>query len=143
MNLYTLCLTLHLLAALLWFGHMFFWCLFAGPVIKRIEPHETGDLLRSLSLSWGGFGWPSLIVLLITGDVMLNYRGITLLKIVTRDPSLGGPGHLLRIKLILVGLMIIYQILRGHGPSRRLIYLDMLAAILIVGISVYLVNISW
>jgi putative copper resistance protein D len=37
-NLYLLNVTLHVLAALLWLGGMFFFALVGAPVLRRLEP---------------------------------------------------------------------------------------------------------
>ena len=54
MNLYLICVSLHLLALSLWLGHMFIWSLVVGPAVKRVQPQETADLLREASLFRGG-----------------------------------------------------------------------------------------
>ena len=63
--LYLVCISLHLLAASLWLGHMFVWSLFAMPALKRVEPAATADFLRKRSVYLGGLGWPALIVLIL------------------------------------------------------------------------------
>ena len=76
--LYWICISLHLLAASLWLGHMFVWTLVVGPAQKRIEPAETAALLREHSLFLGSLGWPALAILAITGVYLLGQRGIGL-----------------------------------------------------------------
>ena len=136
--LYWVCISLHLLAASLWLGHMFVWSLVVGPAQKRIEPPETAEFLRERSVYLGGLGWPALAVLVLTGVYMLGQRGI-------------GPGDLLSgaafsadgslaIKLGAVLFMIIYQSIWAHRPAPLAIYVNMLAALIVLAASVALVR---
>jgi uncharacterized membrane protein len=138
MNWYPILTILHVLATALWFGHMFFWAIFAGPVMKKIEPAETAQQLRETSLSFGGLGWPSLVVLIVTGSVMLGYRGVTFSDAISGAFFAAPQGSLFGIKFSLVILMILYQTLFGHRSAPRAIYFNMLVALLVVALSVYL-----
>ena len=137
---YRFCVVLHVLAVVLWFGHMFFWSLVVGPVMKRFEPSHTGQLLRQQSLKFGGLGWPSLAVLVCSGAVMLTYRGATWSQLVSGAFFRTPPGALFGLKFILVAGMILYQLCIGHRPAPRLIYVNMLVALAIVGLSLILVR---
>jgi hypothetical protein len=119
---------------------MFFWSLVVGPVTKRIEPPDTGQLLRQLSLRLGALGWPALFILVPTGAIMLSYRGVTLQQVVAGEFFLSPFGRILGIKFVLVSCMILYQTFVGHRRAPRLIYLNMAAAALIIGLSVLLVR---
>jgi uncharacterized membrane protein len=57
MNLYTVCVTLHLLAMALWLGHMFVWSLIIGPALKRVEPVETAELLHDQPEALAQHAW--------------------------------------------------------------------------------------
>ena len=138
MDWYLLSVVLHILAVLFWFGHMFFWSIVVGPITKKIEPPESGQLLRQASLRYGGLGWPALAVLVMTGIVMLAYRGATIQQMVSGEFFLTPFGRILQIKLLLVACMMLYQFFIGHRPAPRLIYLNMLAGLVIVGLSVLL-----
>ncbi len=138
MTIFRLVLMIHLLAAFIWLGHMFFWSLFSGPVLKKIGPPPKGERLRELSLSMGGLGWPALGVLVVTGSYLLSVRGIHLADLV-RPGFWAQPGtHVLGVKLLLVLFMIGYQAVIGHRRAPRAIYLDMGAALLVLGASVLL-----
>ena len=78
MTLYHLAVALHVAAACLWLGHMFFWSLFSGPALKKIQPAETAGRLRAVMLWRGGLGWPALAVLAVTGLYQMRFRGVTL-----------------------------------------------------------------
>jgi len=137
--LYWICISLHLLAATLWLGHMFVWSLVVGPAIKRVEPPATAEFLRERSLFMGGLGWPALAVLIATGLYLLSMRGISPVDLVT-GAAFTGNGGALAIKLFLVLLMIVYQAVWGHRQAGGAIYFDMLAALLVLGASVVLVR---
>jgi hypothetical protein len=140
MNWYRLAVVLHLLAVVLWFGHMFFWSVVVGPVTKRLHPPEAGLQLRQLSLRYGGLGWPALGVLIITGMVMLSYRGVTLSQLLSGEMFVGPFGRGLAIKFLLVAWMLAYQAFVGHRPAPRLIYVNILAALGVLAVSVLLVR---
>jgi len=138
MDWYLPSVVLHILAVLFWFGHMFFWSIVVGPITKKIAPPESGQLLRQASLRYGGLGWPALAVLLITGIVMLAYRGATIQQMMSGEFFLTPFGRILRTKFLLVACMMLYQFLIGHRSAPRLIYLNMLAGLVIVGLSILL-----
>jgi uncharacterized membrane protein len=137
--LYWICISLHLLAATLWLGHMFVWSLVVGPAIKRVEPPATAEFLRERSLFMGGLGWPALAVLIATGLYLLSMRGISPVDLVT-GAAFAGDGGALAVKLFLVLLMVVYQAVWGHRQATVAIYFDMLAALLVLGASVVLVR---
>lgn len=127
--MYRLSVILHLAATLTWLGHMFYWSLFSGPALKKIEPPETAALLRARSMRMGGLGWPALAVLVMTGTYMLIARGVDLGDLVTGQMLDHRFGRALTIKLVLVIGMVGYQIVLGHRRAPRAIYLNMLAAL--------------
>ena len=140
MTWFTLCVILHLLAVSFWLGHMLFWSLVVGPITKRFTPPEKGRLIREMSLRWGGLGWPALSVLVVTGVIMLSYRGLTLQSLLSGELLANPFGRGLAIKLFLVAWMICYQWFVGHRSAPRLIYVNMLAALAIVAVSIILVR---
>lgn len=138
MILYGLCVVLHVIAAAVWLGHMFFWSLFAGPGLKRMEDADAGRELRRLSLAHGGLGWPALAVLVLTGAYMLYARGIDAGDLVSGAFLATRFGQALDAKLVLVAAMIGYQAVFGHRAAPRAIYANMLAALLVLAASVLL-----
>lgn len=140
MNWYTLCVIVHLLAVFFWLGHMFFWSLVVGPITKRFDPPEMGQDIREMSLRWGGLGWPSLFALVFTGVIMLSYRGATLQSFFSGELFAGPFGRVLGIKLFLVALMILYQVFVGHRSAPRLVFVNMMVALMIVALSIILVR---
>jgi len=140
MNLYSICVALHILAFSLWLGHMFIWSLVVGPAMKRIQPPETAELLREASLFRGGLGWPALAVLVPTGLYMLHYRGIELGQLLSGAAFQGAQGAALAVKLACVAGMVVYQAVVGHRRAPIAIYFDMLLALVIIGTSVVVVR---
>jgi len=135
---YRIAITLHLVAVTLWFGHMLFWSLISGIALKRVQPPETAETLRRLSMTRHGLGWPSLAVLIPTGYVLLGHRGVGLQELVSGSAFAQPGGWVLAVKLGLVAWMIFYQAMFGHRAAPRAIYLNMLAALSILGLSVLL-----
>jgi len=140
MTPYHLSVALHVVAACLWLGHMFFWSLFSGPALKKIQPPETAARLRSVMLWRGGLGWPALALLAATGLYQMRFRGVTPAMLVNGTLFQSAAGRVLGVKLLLVLFMVGYQLVFGHRPAPRAIYLNMLAALLVLGASVLLVR---
>lgn len=140
MNLYHLCIGLHLVALSLWLGHMFVWSLITGPAMKRIQPPATAELLRERSMYRGGLGWYALSVLIPTGLYMLNVRGIPPAALLSGAAFAGSQGTVLGVKLGCVAGMVGYQTAFGHRPAPGAIYLNMLLAMTIIGASVLIVR---
>jgi uncharacterized membrane protein len=135
MTLFRVCAILHVSAAALWLGHMFFWSLFSGPGLKKIPPPETGFELRRLSLRHGGLGWPALAVLAVTGVFMAAFRDVTFSDLFASAFLTERGGWAFDTKLVLVGVMVGYQIMFGHRSAPRAIYVNMLTALVVLGLS--------
>ncbi|HXF96969.1 MAG TPA: DUF4149 domain-containing protein [Gemmatimonadales bacterium] len=87
MSLYHLSVTLHVLAALLWLGGMFFLAAVGAPVLRRVEPAELrARLFQDLGLGFRRAGWIAIAVLLATGVANLHFRGLL------REGVLTSPG---------------------------------------------------
>jgi uncharacterized membrane protein len=140
MTLYTLLAIVHVLAAMLWLGHMFVWSLIAGPALRRVEPAATADMLRERSLFLGALGWPALIVLVPTGLYFLHFRGLDIGELVTLGFLDRPDAYAILVKLLLVLWMIVYQIVWGHRRAPVAVYVNMLAALVILGASVVIVR---
>ena len=119
-------LAVHLLAVMIWLGHMFFWSFVVGPLCKRYQPEEKGAELREASHRWGALGGGALLVLFLTGTMMLLDRG---------DMPAALPW-----KLGLVALMVLYQMFVGHRRAPKLIYANMLTALVILVLSIQIVH---
>jgi uncharacterized membrane protein len=140
MTLYRLAITLHLLAAMVWLGHMFVWSALIGPALKRVTPTETAEMLRERSLYLGGLGWPALAILIPTGLYQLSARGIGLGDLITLSFLSLPEGGAIGVKLLLVVWMLVYQGVFGHHRAPLMVWVNMAVAAIILYISVMLVR---
>ncbi|MEO5814064.1 MAG: DUF4149 domain-containing protein [Gemmatimonadaceae bacterium] len=107
--LYYVNVTVHVLAAMLWLGGMFFIGLVGASVFRAIEPpalrqrvfHELGRRFRRMA-------WWTIGVLVVTGVVNLHYRGWLQWRGVldSRQFWMTSAGQALAVKLSIVTLMI-------------------------------------
>jgi uncharacterized membrane protein len=120
-TLYHINVTIHVLAALLWLGGMFFLALVGAPVLRKVEPPELrAQLFRSLGERFRTVGWIAIGVLVLTGLLNLHYRGM-----LRSDRLRSGEfwrsnfGVVLGWKLAAVGAMLIVQSLHDFilGPA--------------------------
>ena len=76
-SLYLLNVTLHLLAALVWLGGMFFIALVGAPVLRRLEPAALrARVFGELGAAFRRVGWIAIAVLLATGALNLRFAGV-------------------------------------------------------------------
>jgi uncharacterized membrane protein len=110
-SLYYLNITVHVLAALVWLGGMFFLALVGAPVLRSVEnPELRQRLFDQLGYRFRSVGWIALGVLLVTGVVNLWYRG-ALSMAMWRDPGFTGSTwtKALEIKLAAVTVMLVVE----------------------------------
>lgn len=75
-TLYYINVTIHVLAALLWLGGMFFLAVVGAPALRAIEPPKLrAQLFQALGSRFRTAGWIAITVLLVTGTINLHYRG--------------------------------------------------------------------
>ena len=75
--LYHLVVTLHVLAALLWLGGMFFLGVVGAPVLRAIDDAALRQrLFHLLGVRFRTVGWVAIAVLVTTGTIMLRARGL-------------------------------------------------------------------
>jgi copper resistance protein D len=120
-SLYFVNVTLHLLAALLWLGGMFFLAAVGAPVLRAVEPPELRALLfRRLGEQFRLVGWLAIAVLLVTGTANLHFRGMLSTEVLTSGAFWATPyGHALAWKLGAVAAMLVVQAVHDfrHGPA--------------------------
>jgi len=120
MSLYHLNVTLHVLAALLWPGGMFFLAAVGAPVLRRVEPPALrAELFQQLGLQFRTVGWGAIAVLLVTGTFNLAFRGILSWEVLTNGAFWASPyGHALAWKLGAVAAMVVTSALHDfvYGP---------------------------
>lgn len=68
--------TIHVLAAMLWLGGMFFLGVVGAPALRAVEPAALRQrLFQELGVRFRSVGWISITILVLTGLVNLHYRG--------------------------------------------------------------------
>ena len=108
--LYLSNVAVHVLAAMLWLGGMFFLGVVGAPTLRSIEPAALRQsLFQQLGLRFRRVGWWAIGVLIITGTINLYFRGW-----LHWDGVLGSPrfwassgGHALALKLIAIAAMLV------------------------------------
>ena len=76
-NLYLLNVTVHVLAAMLWLGGMFFLAVVGAPVLRKVEPPELrAKLFERLGRQFRTTGWIAIGVLVATGVGNLAFDGV-------------------------------------------------------------------
>lgn len=124
MSLYYLNVTVHVLAALLWLGGMFFLAAVGAPVLRKVEPPALrAQLFAALGAQFRRVGWGAIGVLVLTGVVNLHYRGLLRAEVWASAAFWGsGLGRALAWKLASVTLMIvvsgIHDFVSGPAAAR-------------------------
>jgi uncharacterized membrane protein len=123
-GLYYLSVTVHVLAALLWLGGMFFLAAVGAPVLRRVEPPALrAELFRLLGEQFRRVGWVAIAVLLVTGVANLHFRGLLTREVWTSAAFWGsGLGRALAWKLAAVTAMVavsaVHDFVTGPAASR-------------------------
>jgi uncharacterized membrane protein len=120
-QLYYANVSLHVLAAVVWLGGMFFVAAVGAPILRSVEsPAARADLFRRLGERFRLVGWICIAILLVTGTLNLQFRGLL------RDEVLGSAdfwltryGISLAWKLAAVTFMVIASVLHDFwlGPA--------------------------
>lgn len=123
--LYYVNVSIHVLAAMLWLGGMFFFGVVGAPVLRSIDsPPVRQRLFQELGSRFRRVGWCAIAVLLVTGVFNLYFRGWLHWNGVFGSPSFWrtSVGHALAGKLTAVTLMIsisaIHDFVHGPGAGR-------------------------
>jgi len=106
--LYYTNVTVHVLAALLWLGGMFFLAVVGAPALRAVEPPRLRQqLFQALGTRFRRAGWVAISVLVVTGIGNLYFRG-WLHEAVLTDGAFWrtGTGIALAVKLACVITMI-------------------------------------
>ena len=121
MSAYLLNVTLHIFAALIWLGGMFFLALVGAPALRTVEsPHLRAQLFKIIGERFRTVGWVCIAVLLITGLLNLHFRGFLSWTMLGSGNFWGSSyGKALAVKLIAVTGMLIIQTVHDffHGPA--------------------------
>lgn len=120
MNLYYMNVTIHILAALLWLGGMFFLGLVGAPVLRQVDPPALrARLFSQLGERFRTVGWWAIAVLVVTGVVNLYFRGLLSATFFDGRFWRSGYGVALAWKLGAVILMITFSAIHDFvlGPA--------------------------
>ncbi|MEO7986793.1 MAG: DUF4149 domain-containing protein [Gemmatimonadales bacterium] len=121
-EIYLANVTVHLLAAVLWLGGMFFFGLVGAPVLRQVEPLELRQrLFTTLGLRFRALGWWAIAVLFATGVVNLRFRGWLMWDGVLGSPAFWktSTGHALAWKLGAVAAMIVVSAVHDFALGPR------------------------
>ena len=101
--------SIHVLAAMLWLGGMFFLGVVGAPALRAVEPPSLRQrLFQQLGVRFRSVGWIAITVLVFTGLVNLHYRGWLHWDGVLASPTFWKTtvGTALAVKLLSVTVMI-------------------------------------
>lgn len=122
---YFVVVTLHVLAALFWLGGMFFLGVVGAPVLRGIEPPALRQrLFHDLGRRFRASGWIAIAVLVLTGVLILHYRGMLHWRGALGSPAFWTTafGHTLAIKLlavtVMVGVSAVHDFVLGPAAGR-------------------------
>jgi len=118
--LYYLNVTIHVLAAFLWLGGMFFLAVVGAPALRAVEPPQLRQqLFNALGTRFRYAGWVAIGVLLVTGVVNMSYRGWLGWSVLgSSNFWRTGTGKALAVKLAAVVLMVSWSLVHDFvlGP---------------------------
>lgn len=121
MSLYLANVTIHVFAAMLWLGGMFFLAVVGAPVLRQVEPPELrATLFRRLGEQFRLVGWIAIVVLLVTGLINLHFRGVLSARALGSAEFWGSRyGVALAWKLGAVSAMLVVQAIHDFilGPA--------------------------
>ena len=121
MSLYFINVTIHVLAALLWLGGMFFLAAVGAPVLRRVEPPSLrAELFQKLGVQFRRVGWIAILILLVTGSLNLHFRGLLSVDALSSAAFWRTPyGVALAWKLLAVTAMLVVQAIHDFivGPA--------------------------
>lgn len=121
MSFYFINVTVHVLAAIVWLGGMLFLALVGAPVLRAVEPPSLrAHLFRELGLRFRAVGWAALGVLLVTGTLNLQLRGLLSPEVLGSGAFWAGSyGRALAVKLAAVVVMLVLSLFHDFvvGPA--------------------------
>ncbi len=98
----------HVFSAVIWIGGAIFLALVMVPVARGMEPPAMGLLfLRRAAIRFRGIAWILLSVLVISGVLALDYRGIGIDRFTEDGFWSTKIGTALGVKIVLVGILLI------------------------------------
>ena len=120
MSAYHINVSIHIFAALIWLGGMFFFALVGAPTLRTIESAELrARLFTMLGERFRTVGWVCIVILLITGFLNLQFRGLLSAQLFEGAFWATSYGKALAAKLLAVLTMLVVQATHDfyHGPA--------------------------
>lgn len=119
--LYYVNVTLHVLAALLWLGGMFFLAVVGAPALRAVEPPRLRQqLFQALGTRFRSAGWVAITILVTTGTANLYFRGWWGWSVLG-DAAFWrtATGHALAVKLLAATYMVLASAVHDFivGPA--------------------------
>ncbi len=118
-SLYIASVFLHIIAAVVWLGGMFFLVLVVVPWLRAGNRAQAGAFLRDTGIRFRSVGWACLLTLLGTGSINLWLRRVRLPDFA--DPEwLATPfGRAITLKLVLFALVLAISVVHDFrvGPA--------------------------
>ncbi|MDT8369457.1 MAG: DUF4149 domain-containing protein [Longimicrobiales bacterium] len=120
-HFYLAAVSIHILAAIVWLGGIFFLGLVGAPTLRGVDPPALrARLFSEIGRRFRALGWGLIAVLLITGVAILALRGLLRVEVLTSSAFWGSAmGVALAWKLVAVTAMIGVSALHdfGFGPA--------------------------
>ena len=118
---YYLNVTIHVLAAMLWLGGMFFLAVVGAPALRAVDPPALRQkLFQELGVRFRTVGWWAIGVLVVTGVINLHYRHWLQWDGLLNNAAFWrtATGHSLAAKLLSVAAMIVVSFVHDFivGP---------------------------
>ena len=122
-----LVLLIHVVAAIIWLGGMFFISLVLVPSLRKLEPPiKRTEILSATGRRFSLVSWTAILVLLVTGVINSVNRGITIHIISSGKLFSSQFGMILTIKVSLVLVMILISAIHDFILGPKLIKLSKL-----------------
>jgi copper resistance protein D len=119
-----LVLLIHVLAAIVWLGGMFFISLVLVPSLRKLEPPiKRTEILSATARRFSLVSWIAILVLLTTGVINSVNRGITIHIISSGELFSSHFGVILTFKVFLVLVMILISAIHDFILGPKLIKL--------------------
>ncbi|HEX9667282.1 MAG TPA: DUF4149 domain-containing protein [Thermodesulfobacteriota bacterium] len=119
-----LVLLIHVVAAIIWLGGMFFISLVLVPSLRKLEPPiKRTEILSATGRRFSLVSWTAILVLLVTGVINSVNRGVTIDLISSGKIFSSHFGMILTFKVFLVLVMILISAIHDFILGPKLIKL--------------------
>lgn len=123
-GLFVLSVWLHVLAATVWVGGMFFLVLVVVPFLRREGPEKASAFMHAAGVRFRTIGWVCFFIFLVTGAFNLYFRGVRLTSFVNPAWLGSSYGKLVLTKLALFALIValsaVHDFIVGPAATRAL-----------------------